>query len=200
MSNRAKPHFRKEAERVFAREIKDTTQMVRDTDNIGIQSPVLLPTGVTTRLVIFVGELVELTALAEGQDYWRGRLVGPTGLLFLPIGRRWSLDGALHPTSESRVFVSVVGSPRTARTPEGTEYVTVYPIHITQVGIQRLHQWGQETADRTLERIDIRTEGNTREATLAQDRYDVDVDRYREAVTDAREFLSNHRRQCRDKV
>lgn len=190
MSNRTKTQFREETERVFAREIKDTTQLIQESDDTAIKSPVLLPTGVKTRFILFVGELAEMTALAEGKDYWRGRLVGPTALLFLPVERRWLLDCPLDPANETQVFVSVVGLPRTTRTPEGTEYVTLYPTAFTRVGKQRFHRWVRATVDRTLERIDIRTEGTTREATLASEHYTVDVDRYREAVAEAREFLA----------
>lgn len=180
---------REEAERAFAREINDATQTVSETDDASVPPSVLLPTGATTRAVFVVGPLVDVTTPGTEGDYVRGRLVNPTGMLYLQAGRFQPAVARMLGEIDLPVMVRAVGTPRTARDSADTETVFLHPDHLTLVDERVQSRWLSETARVTLERIEAFEAAANEHVALAREHYGADVERYREAVRTAKDVI-----------
>lgn len=189
MNNRSHSSPDGDAERAFVREINDATRTIRETDDPSVPPSVLLPTGTTTRTVFVVGPLVDVTAPGNEDDSLRGRLVNPSGRLFLQAGRFQSAVARTLEAADLPVMVGVVGTPRTARNSDDTEFVLLHPDHLTVVDERVQNQWLSETVRATLDRIKAFEAAANGHVTLAREHYGADLERYREAVHIAREVI-----------
>lgn len=187
MSQTAPPVVIGEAERAFATETKQTTRIAPDAVDTDGESPVLLPTDKTVHRKYVGGEPANSTPLALAGDVWLGRLHGPTGSMHVHVGRFESMGIRQEGSSDSPAYVAVPGSPRPTRTASGSAYVFMYPDTVHRVDQSAMTEWIVETCDRTLERIELLEDEATAEAALAREEYDIEVDRYRDVLTDVLE-------------
>ena len=179
---------REVARRVFAREFNDASHTFRESDDDRAPVYLLLPTGEKANRVFFVGTLTETEDVGEDDEYWRGRIVDPTGTFFAYAGQYQPEAAAMLRDLEPPSYVSVVGKPRTYETDDGTVNVSVQPESITAVDADTRDRWVAEAAERTLDRIDRYDDGGEY-AQMAADRYELSVDSYQEAVVAALESL-----------
>lgn len=189
MNNRSHSSPQGDAERAFVREINDATRTISETDDPSVPSSVLLPTGTTTQTVFVVGPLVDVTARGNQGDYLRGRLVNPSGRLFLHAGRFQSAAARTLGAAELPVMVGVVGTPRTARASDDTEFVLLHPDHLTLVDERVQNQWLRETVRATLDRIEAFEAAANEHVPMAREHYGADLEWYREAVHLAQEVI-----------
>lgn len=189
MSQNSQNQGREVAQRVFATEFNDSTHTFREADDEMAPVYALLPTGQKSNRVFFIGTLTETNNVGDQEEYWQGRIVDPTGTVFVYAGQYQPeaeefLRGANPPT-----FVAVTGKPRTYETDDGDVNVSLRPEYISVVDESTRHRWISETASQTLDRIEKLDNKSNPYVQMAGEQYDGNVDRYRQAVITALESL-----------
>jgi RPA family protein len=182
---------REVARRAFATEFNDMTYMFKESDDEMAPNYALMPTGERANRVFFVGTLTEKEDIGEDAEYWRGRVVDPTGTFFVYAGQYQPEPAAVLRDIEPPAYVAVVGKPGTYETDEGDVNVSVRPESISVVDADARDRWVVETAERTLERIAGFGDEANEYAAMARERYDQPVDAYRRATIDALESLED---------
>ncbi|MFB6124822.1 MAG: RPA family protein [Halanaeroarchaeum sp.] len=177
------------ARRVFAREFNDATFTFKESDDERAPLYALLPTGERANRVFLVGTLTETEDIGDENEYWRGRVVDPTGTFFVYAGQYQPEAASALREMETPTYVAVVGKPRTYETDDGTVNVSVRPESITAVSEAVRNRWVVETAELTLDRIDRFDEEGNEYAAMAADVYDAAAADYRDVVVDALESL-----------
>ncbi len=194
---------REVARRVFASEFNDSTYAFKESDDERAPNYALLPTGDRANRVFLVGTLTETEDVGDDSEYWRGRVVDPTGTFFVYAGQYQPEAASVLRDTEPPAYVSIVGKPRTYETDDGTVNVSVRPETISVVDDDTRDRWVVETAERTLDRIEAFTEWETDQeapesgstaptneyAQMAREQYDSPVENYRRAVIQALESL-----------
>jgi RPA family protein len=193
--------MREVARRAFAAEFNDARHSFKESDDERAPAYQLLPTGEKANRVFFVGTLTEKEDIGDDNEYWRGRIVDPTGTFFVYAGQYQPEAASTLRDLEPPAYVAVVGKPRTYETDDGSVNVSVRPESITVVDAATRDRWVVETAERTVERVAAFDDEGSEEGTssgsrtqsgyneyarMAADRYeDLDPDRYREAAIEA---------------
>jgi len=180
---------REVARRVFAREFNDASYTFKESDDERAPLYLLLPTGTRANRVFVAGTLTEKDDVGDDNEYWRGRVVDPTGTFFVYAGQYQPEAAGVLRELEPPAYVSVVGKPRTYETDDGTVNVSIRPESINVIDADTRDRWVVETAKRTLERIDAFDDGTNQYAQMARDEYDLPVSRYSQDVINALESL-----------
>jgi len=184
---------REVARRTFAREFNDASHTFQESDDERAPVYLLLPTGERANRVFLVGTLTEKEDVGEDSEYWRGRVVDPTGTFFVYAGQYQPDAASMLRDLEPPAYVSVVGKPRTYETDDGTVNVSVRPESITVVDEDTRDRWVVETAGRTLDRVERFEAEDAAEVdeyvAMARERYDRPVETYKRAALEAMESL-----------
>ena len=179
---------REVARRAFAAEFNDASYTFKESDDERAPVYSLLPTGERANRVFAVGTLTETEDVGDDSEYWRGRVVDPTGTFFSYAGQYQPEAASALRETETPAYVAVVGKPRTYETDEGDTNVSLRPESITVVDAATRDRWVVETAERTLERIEA-FEGADEYAAMAETQYDPDLSVYRDQAVAALEDL-----------
>ncbi|ESS08924.1 MAG: uncharacterized protein conserved in archaea [uncultured archaeon A07HN63] len=182
---------REVAQRVFAAEFNDASYTFKESDDDRAPVYLLLPTGERANRVFVVGTLTETEDVGEDDEYWRGRIVDPTGTFFAYAGQYQPEAASMLRDLEPPAYVAVVGKPRTYETDEGDVNVSVRPESITEVDAATRDQWVVETADRTLDRIDAVDDAGNEYARMASEEYGDDATAYTDTVVEGLESLES---------
>lgn len=181
--------MREVARRVFATEFNDATYSFKESEDDRAPNYGLLPTGERANRVFIVGTLTETEDVGEESEYWRGRVVDPTGTFFVYAGQYQPEAAGVLRDLEPPAYVAVTGKPRTYETDDGEVNVSVRPESITPVDQETRDRWVVETAERTLDRISgFEADGNEY-ARMAREQYGDDLSTYQEAVIAALEDI-----------
>ncbi|MFW6153542.1 MAG: DNA-binding protein, partial [Halobacteriota archaeon] len=79
--------FREVARRAFAREFNAATYTFSESDDEYAPVYALLPTGQRMNRAFVVGTLTETEDVGAEGEYWRGRVLEPTGTFFAYAGQ-----------------------------------------------------------------------------------------------------------------
>ena len=180
---------REVAQRVFAAEFNDASYTFKESDDDRAPVYLLFPTGERANRVFVVGTLTETEDVGEDNEYWRGRIVDPTGTFFVYAGQYQPDAASALRELEPPAYVAIVGKPRTYETDEGGVNVSVRPESITEVDAATRDQWVVETADRTLDRIDGFDNAGNEYARMAGEEYGDDISAYKASVINGLESL-----------
>ena len=180
---------REVARRVFATEFNDAGYTFKESDDERAPVYLLLPTGESANRVFFVGTLTEKEDVGEDSEYWRGRIVDPTGTFFVYAGQYQPEAASKLRDTEPPAYVAVVGKPRTYETDDGTVRVSVRPESITEVDAATRDRWVAETARRTIERVAAFDDEGNEYARMAREEYELDPETYEAAALSALEDL-----------
>ncbi|WP_251341282.1 RPA family protein [Haloplanus halophilus] len=180
---------REVARRVFASEFNDASHTFKESEDERAPVYLLLPTGERANRVFLVGTLTEKEDVGEDDEYWRGRIVDPTGTFFVYAGQYQPDAASTLRELEPPAYVAVVGKPRTYETDDGSVNVSVRPESITAVDATTRDRWVAETATRTLERVAAFDDEGDEYARMAREQYDLPVEDYREMALTALEGL-----------
>ena len=180
---------REVARRVFATEFNDAGYTFKESDDERAPVYLLLPTGESANRVFFVGTLTEKEDVGEDDEYWRGRIVDPTGTFFVYAGQYQPEAASKIRDLEPPAYVAVVGKPRTYETDDGTVRVSVRPESITEVDAATRDRWVAETARRTIERVAAFDDEGNEYARMAREEYELDPETYEAAALSALEDL-----------
>lgn len=182
---------REVARRVFAREFNAASYTFKESDDERAPIYLLLPTGERANRVFVVGTLTETEDVGEDSEYWRGRVVDPTGTFFVYAGQYQPEAAGVLRELEPPAYVAVAGKPRTYETDEGEVNVSVRPESITVVEEDTRDRWVVETAERTIDRLERFDEETNEYAQMAKEQYDASVATYREMVVEALEEIED---------
>ncbi|QHS17993.1 DNA-binding protein [haloarchaeon 3A1-DGR] len=189
MSQSGSTPTREVARRVFATEFNDAGYTFKESEDERAPVYSLLPTGESANRVFFVGTLTEKDDVGEDNEYWRGRIVDPTGTFFVYAGQYQPEAANTLRELEPPAYVAVVGKPRTYETDDGSINVSVRPESITRVDAVVRDRWVTETAERTLERVARFDDEGNEYARMADEQYDRDPETYKAAALAALEDL-----------
>ena len=179
---------REVARRAFAAEFNDATYTFKESDDDRAPVYSLLPSGQRANRVFIVGSLTETEDVGDDSEYWRGRIVDPTGTFFAYAGQYQPEATSVLRETETPAYAAVVGKPRSYETDEGDVNVSLRPESITVVDGETRNRWVVETADRTLDRIEAFDEADEY-AAMAKTQYDPDLSVYRDQAIAALEDL-----------
>jgi RPA family protein len=179
---------REVARRAFAAEFNDATYTFKESDDDRAPVYSLLPSGQRANRVFVVGTLTETEDVGDDSEYWRGRIVDPTGTFFAYAGQYQPEATSVLRETETPAYAAVVGKPRSYETDEGDVNVSLRPESITVVDGETRNRWVVETADRTLDRIEAFDEADEY-AAMAKTQYDPDLSVYRDQAIAALEDL-----------
>ena len=185
---------RKVARRVFASEFNDAGYTFKESDDERAPIYLLLPTGERANRVFVVGTLTEKEDIGEDSEYWRGRVVDPTGTFFVYAGQYQPDAAAMLRDLEPPAYVAIVGKPRTYEpedAEEGEVLVSLRPESITVVDADTRDRWVVETAERTLDRVEAFDDEGNEYARMARERYGRPVETYRDRAIEALESLED---------
>jgi RPA family protein len=175
---------REVAKRVFAGEFRDASHTFKESEEERAPTYLLLPTGEKANRVFAVGTLTEKEDIGTDSEYWKARVVDPTGTFLVYAGQYQPEAVDVIRDIEPPEYVAVVGKPSTYEPDDGDGDVitSVRPESVTVVDADTRDRWIAETAERTLERI----EGGDRR----EEAHEIYGDRdYRRIVTEALENL-----------
>ena len=195
---------REVARRAFATEFNDATYTFKESDDDRAPVYSLLPTGQRANRVFVAGTLTETEDVGNDSEYWRGRIIDPTGTFFTYAGQYQPEATSVLREAETPAYVTVVGKPRTYETDEGDVNVSLRPESISVVDGTTRNRWVVETAERTLDRIEAFGETASKTpaeggdavaaeeyAAMADTQYDPELSTYRDAVISALEDLES---------
>ena len=146
---------REVARRIFAEELKSSNYSFRDGEDQNQYAPsyLLTPTGAKCNRVFLVGTLIEKDDIGGDTEYWRGRVVDPTGSILIYAGQYQPEAAQILAGLETPCFVAVVGKPNLYQTDDGNIIISLRAESISQANESTRNQWILDTARRTLERL-----------------------------------------------
>ncbi|MDD1761692.1 MAG: hypothetical protein LUQ59_05620, partial [Methanothrix sp.] len=103
--------------------------------------------------VFVVGTLTEKDDIGGDTEYWRGRVVDPTGSILIYAGQYQPEAAQLLASMDAPSFVAVVGKTNLYRTDDGNIIISLRAESIQKVDEATRNQWIMDTARRTLERL-----------------------------------------------
>ncbi len=180
---------REVAKRAFAAEFNDAAFSFKESDDDRAPVYLLFPTGAKANRVFLIGTLTETEDVGEDNEYWRGRIIDPTGTFFVYAGQYQPEAAQKLRELNPPAYVAVSGKPRTFETDDGTTNVSVRPESITVVDAATRDRWVVETAERTLDRITAFEDEGNEYARMASDKYGMSIDQYIETTVSAVESL-----------
>ncbi len=146
---------REVAKRIFAEELKSSNYSFRDGEDQHQYAPsyLLTPTGAKCNRVFIVGTLTEKDDIGSDTEYWRGRVVDPTGSILIYAGQYQPEAAQILACMEAPSYVAVVGKPNLYQTDDGNIIISLRAESISRVDESTRNQWIIDTASRTLERL-----------------------------------------------
>jgi len=148
---------REVARRIFAEELRNSTLAFRDGEDQHQYAPqyLLTPTGARCNRVFLVGTLTEREDIGGDTEYWRGRVIDPTGSILVYAGQYQPEAAQAIANIEPPAFVAVVGKPNLYQTEDGSIIISVRIEAIQKVDEATRNRWIIDTARRTKERLDV---------------------------------------------
>ena len=146
---------REVARRIFAEELKSSNYSFREGEDQNQYAPsyLLTPTGAKCNRVFMVGTLTEKDDIGGDTEYWRGRVVDPTGSILIYAGQYQPEAAQILAGLEAPCFVAVVGKPNLYQTDDGNIIISLRAESISQANESTRNQWVLDTARRTQERL-----------------------------------------------
>jgi RPA family protein len=140
--------------RIFAHEFNMSNLYVSEGDE---RAPnyIITPTGVKCNRLFIIGVVTEVENIGKDNNLWRARIADPTGVFTVYAGQ-YQPEAAIF-LSELQVpaYVALVGKARKYEPEDGSVYLSVRPEEINVSDEKQRDRWVLETAERTLERINI---------------------------------------------
>jgi RPA family protein len=177
--------------RVFAREFRDSNLSFKDSSDQYSPQYLLTPTGAKINRMFIVGTLTEKEDIGTDAEYWRARVVDPTGPFLIYAGQFQPESARVIADVEPPQYLAIVGKTSTFQTEDGTILTSVRPENIHVVDAATRDRWIVETAQRTIERI-AELKGTHPDAVRALEHYKTDAAVYMQMVQDALQSLNSH--------
>ena len=105
-----------------------------------------LPRGQNAIASFVVGTLTEKDDIGGDTEYWRGRLVDPTGSILIYAGQYQPEAAQILANMEAPAFVAVVGKPNLYQTEDGNIIISLRAESIQRVDEATRNLWIMDTA------------------------------------------------------
>ncbi|HIH43528.1 MAG TPA: DNA-binding protein [Candidatus Methanoperedenaceae archaeon] len=175
---------REVAHRLFAQEFRDSNFTFKDSNDQYSPQYLLTPTGAKCNRIFVVGTLVEKENIGTDSEYWRARVVDPTGAFFIYAGQYQPEAAHILAGIEPPAFVAVVGKPSTYTAEDGTVRTSIRPESVHLVDAQTRDRWVLDAARCTMSRIRTMKAGGP-DVEKVKEHYPRDVSKYRETALNA---------------
>ncbi|MCX9083767.1 MAG: DNA-binding protein [Candidatus Methanoperedens sp.] len=189
MAENGSGYVREVAHRVFAAELKESNLQTKEGQDEQFPKQFLLtPTGAKCNRVFIVGTLTETENIGNETDFWRGRIVDPTGAFYVTAGQYQQEAAQVLAKTAPPEFIAVVGKPTVFTTKEGNVLASIKAESMHVVDAATRDRWVVETANLTAKRI-AKLNGNEPDAVKAREHYSTDVEQYKAMVSMAVESM-----------
>jgi RPA family protein len=189
MAENGSGYVREVAHRVFAAELKESNLQTKEGQDEQFPKQYLLtPTGAKCNRVFIVGTLTETENVGTDSDFWRGRIVDPTGAFYVTAGQYQPEAVQVLAKTAPPEFIAVIGKPSVFTTKDGNVLTSIKAESIHVVDSATRDRWVVETANLTAKRI-ARLQGNEPDAVKAREHYSTDVEQYKAMVAMAVESM-----------
>jgi len=138
---------------VLAAEINDTLQTYKPGSNEQSPRYALLPSGLDANRVRFSGTLTEADEVPNTNGYYRGRLVGPTGAVYVYAGDNSPEPRAYLQNTNPPEYVTVKGKITPFEGNDGERRVKIAPETITTVSADERHRTVANAASNLVNRL-----------------------------------------------
>jgi len=189
MAENGSGYVREVAHRVFAAELKESNLQTKEGQDEQFPKQYLLtPTGAKCNRVFIVGTLTEVEDVGTDSEFWRGRIVDPTGAFYVTAGQYQPEAAQVLAKTVPPEFIAVIGKPTIFTTKEGNILTSIRAESMHVVDAVTRDKWVVETANLTAKRI-ARLKGSEPDAVKAREHYSTDVEHYNAMVALAIESM-----------
>jgi RPA family protein len=189
MAENGSGYVREVAHRVFAAELNQSNLQTKEGQDEQFPKQFLLtPTGAKCNRVFIVGTLTETENVGTDSDFWRGRIVDPTGAFYVTAGQYQPEAAQVLARTAPPEFIAVIGKPTIFTTKEGNVLTSIRAESIHVVDAATRDRWVVETANLTAKRI-AKLQGSEPDAVKAREHYSTDVEQYKAMVAMAVESM-----------
>jgi RPA family protein len=179
---------REVAHRIFAAEFKEANLQVREGTDQYTPQYLITPTGAKVNRVFIVGTLTEKENVGTDAEFWRGRIVDPTGAFFVTAGQYQPEAAQMLARTAPPEFVAVVGKPSTYTTKEGNVLTSIRAESMHVVDAATRDRWVVDAAMHTTKRLE-KLQGNEPDAVKVREHYNTNAEAYRQMVAQALESV-----------
>ncbi|MGB8217353.1 MAG: hypothetical protein WCE94_08635 [Candidatus Methanoperedens sp.] len=177
-------YVREVAHRLFAAELKESNLQVKEGQDQFSPAFLITPTGAKCNRVFIVGTLTEKEDIGTDSEFWRGRIVDPTGAFFVTAGQYQPEAAQMLAKTAPPEFIAVIGKPTTFTTKEGNVLTSIRAESMHIVDGATRDRWVVDTASLTLKRLE-KLAGSEPDAVKAREHYHTKVESYKELVNKA---------------
>jgi RPA family protein len=181
MAENGSGYIREVAHRVFAAELKESNLQSKEGQDQYSPQYLITPTGAKCNRIFIVGTLTETENVGIDSEFWRGRIVDPTGAFYVTAGQYQPEAAQVLARTAPPAFIAVVGKPTIFTTKEGNVLTSIRAESLHVVDAATRDRWVVETANLTAKRI-ARLQGNEPDAVKAREHYSTDVEQYKAMV------------------
>jgi RPA family protein len=188
MAENGSGYVREVAHRVFAAELKESNLQSKEGQDQYSPQYLITPTGAKCNRIFIVGTLTEKEDIGTDSEFWRGRIVDPTGAFYVTAGQYQPEAAQVLAKTAPPEFIAVIGKPTIFTTKEGNVLTSIRAESMHVVDAATRDRWVVETANLTAKRI-ARLQGNDLDAVKAREHYATDVEQYKAMVKMAIESM-----------
>jgi len=189
MAENGSGYVREIAHRVFAAELKESNLKTKEGQDEQFPKQYLLtPTGAKCNRIFIVGTLTETENVGTDSEFWRGRIVDPTGAFYVTAGQYQPEAAQVLARTAPPEFIAVIGKPSIFTTKEGNILTSIRAESMHVVDAATRDRWVVEAANLTAKRI-AKLQGNEPDAVKAREHYSTDVEQYKAMVAMAIESM-----------
>ncbi len=175
---------REVAYRIFAAELRESNLQTKEGQDQYSPSYLLTPTGAKCNRIFVVGTLTEKEDMGTEVEFWRGRIVDPTGAFFVYAGQYQPEAAEVLAKVTPPEFIAVIGKPTIYTTKEGNVITSIRPESLQIVDATTRDRWVLDTAMHTAKRLE-KLQGTDPDSVRAVEHYHTDIERYRTMVAQA---------------
>ncbi len=179
---------REVAHRIFAAEFRESNLQAKEGQDQYSPSYLITPTGAKCNRVFIVGTLTEKEDVGTDAEFWRGRIVDPTGAFFVNAGQYQPEAAQVLAKTTPPEFIAVIGKPTTYTTKEGNVLTSIRAESMQIVDAATRDRWVVDCAKHTMARLE-KLRGDNPDAVKAREHYSTDVESYRAMVQQALESV-----------
>jgi RPA family protein len=188
MAENGSGYVREVAHRVFAAELKESNLQSKEGQDQYSPQYLITPTGAKCNRIFIVGTLTETEDVGTDSEFWRGRIVDPTGAFYVTAGQYQPEAAQVLAKTAPPEFIAVIGKPTIFTTKEGNVLTSIRAESMHVVDAATRDRWVVETANLTAKRL-ARLQGNEPDAVKAREHYSTDVEQYKAMVAMAIESM-----------
>ncbi|HEX7574977.1 MAG TPA: DNA-binding protein [Candidatus Methanoperedens sp.] len=188
MAENGSGYVREVAHRVFAAELKESNLQSKEGQDQYSPQYLITPTGAKCNRIFIVGTLTEKEDVGTDSEFWRGRIVDPTGAFYVTAGQYQPEAAQVLARTAPPEFIAVIGKPTIFTTKEGNVLTSIRAESMHVVDAATRDRWVVETAKLTAKRI-AKLQGNEPDAVKAREHYSTDVGQYKAMVAMAVESM-----------